>query len=257
MTNKRLDLSRLQQPLARGDRTQALSQAVLRELLRSGARPGDRLPTEHELADRFGVSRPTVRQALKSLDAAGLVESKPRRGTVLRRPNLRSLAPWFGAHVALALAGDPAEADATRATLSALAEARWLIERSIGVLVAARRTETDLDALRQAASDYERSMAGDDLQPRIAADAAFHHAYVNAAHNPVLSGFAEVIDGYFQIRSEVQTRLPMPTRKTFDRTLREHRALCAAIEARDGAKTKALMDKHLRPILKAHNVELP
>ncbi|MCW8131136.1 MAG: GntR family transcriptional regulator, partial [Planctomycetota bacterium] len=138
MTNKESSAfarsPRLRYP--RGGRTRALSQWVLSTLVRQGARPGDKLPTEHELCRLFKVSRSTVRQALKSLDSFGLVDARPRRGSVLKAARTQDLGPLFGAVLVLSTRAPRAEQDAaSRAQearhLAHLAEARWLQERSV------------------------------------------------------------------------------------------------------------------------------
>lgn len=242
-------------PPPRGARTQALSQAFLKELLRSGARPGDRLPTEHELARRFGVSRPTVRQALKSLDAAGLVESRPRRGTVLKHADPRSLGPWFAAHVALAVASGQDGPETTGDALRQLAEARWLFERGLTDLVAKRRNEADLAAMQKAVGDFAAAMDRDDRPGHLAADAAFHRAFAAAAHNSVLQGLSEVIDGYFEAWQEARKDYRWPSADRIRRTLNEHEAILEAVRAQEGSRVLALLDKHFQPIFELLDAE--
>ena len=139
----------------RGLRTRELSHAIIGELLSKGLRPGDRLPTENELAAMFSVSRPTLRQSLKVLEFSGIIESVPRRGTILKQANPGALAPLFAAHMALG----SAESDPS-AEINTLAEARWLVERSLAILAVERRTDADLAAMDRAITDFEAAFTG-------------------------------------------------------------------------------------------------
>ncbi|HYF48854.1 MAG TPA: FCD domain-containing protein [Planctomycetota bacterium] len=227
---------------AHGARTRDLSQAILVTLLERGMRAGDRLPTEHEMAAQFQVSRPTVRQALKVLEFSGLIASAPRRGTVLKAADSRALGSLFAAHVALS---EPE----SQGDLAALAEARWLLERSLAPLVVSRHTRADIDALIQTETNYEAGIEAADDHAVLAADAAFHRAYVASAHNPVVSALRAVIDGYFDAVGAQRPQKPLNTAKWRAdelRTIAEHRQMRQAIEQRDVEGLQKMLDKHLQ-----------
>jgi GntR family transcriptional regulator, transcriptional repressor for pyruvate dehydrogenase complex len=229
--------------LRRGMRTRELSQSIIGELRSKGLRPGDRLPTENEMAAMFGVSRPTLRQSLKILEFSGIIESVPRRGTVLKHADTRALAPLFAAHMAMS----STEADPGRET-AALAEARWLIERSIAVLAAERRTAADLAALDDAIACFQEAVSRYDEHARLNADADFHRAYIASAHNPVLDSFINLIGGYFdtltQHRPSVPKNVPLWL-KEHRQTLADHLAIRNALESRDAGKVTRRVDLHL------------
>ena len=94
-----------------GSRTTILASQILDEVSRGQFRPGDLLPKEDDLARKLGVCRPTIRQALKALTVAGLVESRPRRGTVLKKGDLRALSSLFAAHLTLSAMSDDEEGE--------------------------------------------------------------------------------------------------------------------------------------------------
>ncbi|MEV4224288.1 FCD domain-containing protein [Nonomuraea sp. NPDC049725] len=150
--------------------------ARLREQITGGHWPvGTRLPSENALAQTLGVGRSTVREALRALTGAGLVQ--PRQGS--------------GVFV---IAAEPAEdwpARLRRAAITDVYEVRVIVETRAARLAAARRTDDDVRALR-AALAARRAAAGGGDAAFVDADIALHAAVVAAAGNPVLTGlFAE------------------------------------------------------------------
>jgi DNA-binding FadR family transcriptional regulator len=138
-----------------------------------------RLPTEEELAARFSVSRPTIREALKRLAAQNLIRSRrgPTGGTFVTRPTREEARASVATAAALLVSMGEFRLDD-------ILEARSLFETAACALAVERRTDADLLALR---SEIER------LQERgltdvefCAADVRFHRALVAAAHNPAL-----------------------------------------------------------------------
>ena len=213
--------------------TEEVVESLLGDIAKGKLTPGDQLPPEPELAERCGVSRPTVRQALKSLQGAGLLSSRPRRGTTLRASSPETLAPWFAAH--LSLADVPA---------SAVAEARAVLEQSIAALAVVRRTEEDLDELRAALQ--EEKAADGDIVAHTQADLRFHAAILTAAHNPALSALRALLSTYFDRLPEQKPKL---AEAEVDRVYEEHSALLAAIEQADTDNVSDLMRQHLAMIL--------
>lgn len=138
-----------------------------------------RLPTESELAESFGVSRPTIREALKRLAAKNLIRSKrgvsggnfitvPTDDQV--RSDLRTTATLLVSHQIFSLAD--------------VAESRRLLESDCARLAAERRDSADLHALHDALERQERTDLSD--EQFCEADVTFHSLVAQAAHNPVL-----------------------------------------------------------------------
>ena len=145
--------------------------------IRDGAlRPGDKLPTESEIMQAFGVSRTVVREALSKLQAGGLVETHHGVGTFV-------LQPRPGGVFRL----DPGDI-ATSVDVLAVLELRISLETESAGLAAARRTEEHLLAMRQALDDFERNVAvaGDTVAP----DFRFHLQIAQATGNPY---FADIM----------------------------------------------------------------
>lgn len=181
-------------------------------------KPGDLLYAE-TLEKELGVSKTVVREAMRVLAAKGLVDSRPKRGTMVRpRSEWGLLDPdllaWRGR-------GAP---DTT--LLHDLAEVRFIVEPEGAGLAAARRTEEDLGALEAAMAAM--AAAGSDAEAMVEADLAFHRALLMSAHNELLTRMEVVIEAGLRIRdrivhSDAPWRDPLP----------EHQAVLDAVRAGD------------------------
>lgn len=197
---------------------QALEQ--LRKRINSGSWAiGERLPTEPELAAELGISRNTVREAMRVLAFSGLIEIRQGDGSYLR-----ALVDPLATLQAL-----------SRCSLDQARETRHILEVEAIGLAALRRTEEDLAGLREALSVSGDHYHGD-LDSYIACDLIFHRRLVDAAHNPMLSElyryFSNVIGGALR-----QTLTLTPRRQSvFDL----HVELLAAVEQQDPERAKAL-----------------
>ena len=197
---------------------QALEQ--LRKRINSGTWAiGERLPTEPELAAELGISRNTVREAMRVLAFSGLIEIRQGDGSYLR-----ALVDPLATLQAL-----------SRCSLEQARETRHILEVEAIGLAALRRTEQDLAGLREALSVSGDHYHGD-LDSYIACDLIFHRRLVDAAHNPMLSElyryFSSVIGGALR-----QTLNITPRRQSvFDL----HVQLLEAVEQQDPERAKAL-----------------
>jgi DNA-binding FadR family transcriptional regulator len=234
MTNRRQPPPRRATSNRRGLAASAVED-LLAQIASGRLKPGDRLPPEPEAAARFGVSRPTMRQALKTLEAAGVLESRPRRGTVLARSSPGSLGPLFGAH--LTLAGIP---------LRAVAEARAVLEGGMARLAARNRKARDLKELGAALAELEE--AGSGTEAYLSAEKRFHGAVVVAAGNPVLSALRDVLSLYFEKSWPRARRKASPRRHAAIQ--REHRRIYEAIRGRQAEDAAGLIARHLAPTLR-------
>lgn len=189
--------------------------ARLAEAITSGRLPPGMALEEERLAAEHGVSRTPVREALRLLAAAGLVEQRPRRGSVVSRPDPRRLAEMFQAM---------AELEASCAALCARAMGRQAMTRL---------------AERHAAMG--RMVEAGDLAAYQDENVAFHEALYEASGNAYLAGLAR------------QTRLRLaPFRAAqlggadrLAQSHREHGAIVAALAAGDGASAAAAVRAHL------------
>ena len=196
--------------------------AVLRGRVVAGElEPGHRLPTETMLATEFGVSRATVREALRQLDAQSLIRTSKGAtgGSYVTLPSAGHLSASLRSGIGLL-------ADAHDVSLDELLEARELLEVPAARLAARRRQEHDLERLRAAIPGRPLELGA---QEQFAHNADFHSVVLEASGNVLLAIAAQPV---FDV---LQTRLARSTLGSrFHRTINtHHRAIAAAIEAGD------------------------
>jgi GntR family transcriptional regulator, transcriptional repressor for pyruvate dehydrogenase complex len=162
-------------PLTELRRSPLVEQAIdrLGEQITSGAWPvGARLPSETTLAAELGVGRSTIREAIRALASTGMVESRQGAGTFVRA----------------AVAVEPGlETRLRRAAMLDVYEVRHAFELQAARLAASRRDDDDLANLDRTLRLRQEAFAVARDAAFVEADLAFHHAVVDAAHNPVLS----------------------------------------------------------------------
>lgn len=200
----------------------------LREFIDSeNLKPGDRLLPERELAERLGVSRASVRQALTAMRVKGLIDIRPGAGTYLQRPPDELVS---------SLASEVARAEVDHPMIW---EVREAVEVQAARLAARRRTDQDLDSMGSALTAMDRSIAGGG--DGVDGDRLFHRAIVAAAHNDLLSQLvdelADVVDRTSQVSLTLPGRAP--------RSLEAHRRILAAIEAGDEDGAAEAMRRHV------------
>ncbi|UVL30470.1 FadR/GntR family transcriptional regulator [Pseudomonas donghuensis] len=199
-----------------------VEQAVeqLRQRVASGAwAVGQRLPTEPELASELGISRNTVREAMRVLAFSGLVEVRQGDGSFLRS------------------AVDPLQAlqALSRCDLEQARETRHILEAEAIGLAALRRTDADLHALREAL-EHSGAHFHADLEQYIRCDLVFHQRLVDAAHNPALSELYRYFSGVVAATLHHNLSHAPRCQLVFDL----HGQILDAIEQRDPDRAKAL-----------------
>jgi GntR family galactonate operon transcriptional repressor len=161
-------------------------------------RPGDPLLSE-PLEAELGVSKTVVREALRVLAAKGLVEPRPKRGTVVRPRDEWSLLDPDLLYWQSMSEPDPV-------FLRDLSEVRFIIEPEAARLAAVRRSAEDVLAMRKALEEMEAAGGRPGAarpEQVVAADLAFHRALLGAAHNEVLSRMEAVIEAGLRIRDQL------------------------------------------------------
>jgi len=209
-------------PLVTDSLAKQIAESIRGAIADGSLKADDRLPTEEELARRFEVSRPTIREALKRLAAQNLIRSRrgPTGGNFVNRP-------------------DQGEAGSMLATASALLvglgefempdvlEARYELEVICARLAAERREQAELAAMAAEISlQTDTALSDEDF---CASDVRFHRALVDATHNPVIQ---------FVMFAVIEALQPIENMVVFrfrDRhaTVAQHQRLLTAIEARN------------------------
>ncbi|XVQ10466.1 FadR/GntR family transcriptional regulator [Spirillospora sp. CA-255316] len=203
--------------------------AQLREYAATaGLKRGDRLPSERELAERLGVSRASIKQAIVVLEVQGLVEIRHGGGTFLRQDSL-SAEP-----VAVLVE--------RRRRLPDVLDAREALEIKLAELAALRRTEDDLTAIDAALETMRAEVESGRLGEE--GDRRFHAAVTAAAHSGLLAEFMrEIADQIAESRHE---SLQQPDRPA--RSLAQHTRIADAIRARQPDAAIAAMREHLETV---------
>lgn len=206
----------------------------IQNLVMDGAlRPGDKLPSERELAEQFGVSRTAVREAVKALREKGLVEIQPGRGTFITNSISEVMRDSLDLIVRVGLSNGVLN----------LNEVRTLLEPGIAALAAERRTETDLDILEEDIAAMDAAMHDADVFAE--ADLEFHLALASATQNPLIPILLDpIVDLLREHRKRIFLVEGGPQRGQY-----HHRRIFAAVKQHDTAAAREAMCDHLKQVL--------
>jgi GntR family transcriptional regulator, transcriptional repressor for pyruvate dehydrogenase complex len=199
--------------------------------------PGSRLPTELELCRATGVSRATLREAMKFLQQLGVTSIEQGRGSFVNPAE--SWSPFDPAVLAARVGQAAADSDLPWA--AQLLEARRIVEVDVAGLAASRRTEQDLAAIRDALKAMRAASRARDVDAFATADLAFHQAVMDAAGNEFVRALFDPVAKLMHI-SRVESSEPAARRA---QALRVHRAIMDAIAAGDSPAAVAAMREHL------------
>ncbi len=195
-------------------RSDELRAAIEEKIVIGEFEPGMRLD-EVQLAERFGVSRTPLREALIQLASSGLIELRARRGAIVTEPSAQRLLEMF----------------------EVMAE----LEAMCGRLAARRISPAELANLQQAHEDCAAFSDGSDLDAYYYANERFHAAIYAASHNAYLSEQADQLHR----RLRAYRRLQLRVRDRLASSFREHEAVVAAIRAGDGELAAQHLREHL------------
>lgn len=203
------------------------------------------LGNETELGKNFDASRTATREALKMLSAKGLIESKPKIGTVVRgRDHWNMLDP-------MVLKWCLEDSHMAEKTMAEIYEMRLAVEPNCAVLAAKNRTAADKLSMRQALRGMAHYVGASD---KVAADLAFHTAILKATKNSLfltLGGLISVgLEHIFHSSLEA-------TAEEDDRWIERHKLVFDAIESGNGKKAGAQMEKLLLEARDIQNDRLP
>jgi DNA-binding FadR family transcriptional regulator len=204
-----------------------------RRILGGHYKPGDMLPREDELCTIFGVSRTSLREAVKVLSAKGLIEARRRVGVKVRpREDWSLLDPAV-------LSWHPS-IQHDEELMAGLIEARRIFEPAAAELAARRASAADLVAI-EAAFAAMTAAVPDHFEAYCKADLAFHRAIIAASHNVVLRGLAGLMEAALTASFSV-TNMFMERQA---RALSVHGRVLEAIRLRDTAGARAAMGRLL------------
>jgi GntR family transcriptional repressor for pyruvate dehydrogenase complex len=213
-----------------------MSEAIvdqIRTLIRGERlRPGDRLPSERDLGERMGVSRVTVREALRVLEAGGLIEIRvgARGGAFVTSPSSSKIGSGLAELISL-----------SPMTAAEVTEARQLVELGIIPIVVERATDEDIAELREMVKEHQSALKrGEYGMPM---SAAFHVRVAACTHNTAIEMLVHSFHGPLLMSlREAQVAAPLMGH----RGTTEHRDFVEALAARDADKAQEIMATHLQ-----------
>lgn len=200
-------------------------QEIINDIDNGTHQAGDKLPSEYELIERFGVSRTVIREVIANLRANNLIETRQGKGAfVLRKPSIDRFQ----------LKESDASSDDK---LGYILDLRIAIEAETALMAAKNRTTKDLEQIKAAICEMESMI--NKGQPTLQADLNFHYAIARASKNPHFLGLLKYIDSCLVPEKQI---IPI-TRKI--QALKEHEQICHAIEQSDPDAARAAMRLHL------------
>ncbi|MFD6069024.1 FadR/GntR family transcriptional regulator [Amycolatopsis lurida] len=216
--------------MADDEREQVWSATVdhLRTMIDSGRLPaGSRLPAERALCEQLGISRGSLRQALRVLDSIGYVQVRPGSGTYVREKiDEQPLRGWFSEHEQL---------------VEKLFDLRTTVEPTLAERLALDHTPRVLARLEGTVEEMDRAAADGDMLRVIAADAEFHRVIAENAGNDDVTDLLRSVLSLVGEERRAALRLPGQIRKAVD----EHRAILEAIRGSDAAAAREITLRHL------------
>jgi GntR family transcriptional repressor for pyruvate dehydrogenase complex len=208
-----------------------VAEQIEKRVLDGELRVGDRLPTERDLAERFQVSRTAVREAMKILAQKGLVDMRPGRGTIVIDGAREAMQNSIGLLMKMNI-GEVGSSDN-------LVEVRTILETEIAALAAARATEKEIAAMREAIRMMDESL--DDADAFITADNSFHEALAQATQNAlILTLLNSIVNLLSEQRKQIFAVEGGPQRGQI-----HHRRILESVIKRDPASARAAMISHL------------
>lgn len=211
-----------------------VAEHIEKRIMEGELRKGDRLPTERELAEQFQVSRTAVREAMKNLAQKGLINMRPGRGTIVIDGAHEAMQNSISLMMKLKL-GEVGGSDS-------LVEFRVILETEIAALAAARATEKEISAMRDAISVMDESLH--DADAFINADNAFHEALAQATQNALI---LILINSIVYLLSEQRKQI-FEIEGGPQRGQIHHRRILESVIRRDPEAARSAMRSHLQQV---------
>ena len=205
-----------------------LEQLILKKL-----RPGDKLPAERELASQLGVSRSSIRDAIRKLELMGLVEPRQGAGTVVREVSTESLAAPLANVITH-----------KRQMVSELLDFRKMLEPPLAGRAAARVTAGEIADMEDILRRQERKLGEGQLA--VEEDTEFHYSIATASGNTVV---LKILDVVMDMLRETRSR-SLQTEGRPQKSLAGHRRILTAIKRHDSQAAENAMRQHIRDVEK-------
>ena len=212
-----------------------LTRAVIALVREQKLQPDDRLPSVKELAERFQVATPTMREALRLLEMAGTLHIRHGSGIYVQRPEARVMV------------SNPYARTLDTQTIMNLLQARLLIEPAVAELAATHASAKDLDALDALLTDTEKYLSGQESADAVlgVANMRFHRGIADSAANSILA------DVVFSL-TEVHIKEQMAVLDLYNNRRRDHeqhRLILGALMRREPRAARQLMLEHIDEVI--------
>lgn len=204
-------------------------------------KPGDSLPPERELGERFGVSRTAVREAIKVLCEKRLLSVQPGRGTVVAHPSPSLVSDSLSLLLKL-----------EKASVTHLTEVRLALEPEMAARAAIRATPEQVSSLERLIEAEQTT--GGSVEALVPLDISFHQTISDAAHNPVARAMLLSIQGLMhESMAETYSRM---NDNTVEESIAAHAGIVSAIRDRDPEGARRRMRRHLRTVAQTQGLAL-
>lgn len=213
-----------------------LAERIQQQIRDDAMQAGDRLPSITALASEYGVGAPTVREALKRLEIAGVITIRHGSGVYVRERRDGAL-----------VTGPVLTPVLSKKVLLDLIEARAAVEVTGAGLAASHATDAQLDDMRALLTNAEANMGDDDVLNEV--NMAFHRGIADASGNGVLRQVLEVLTSLFAR----EQRMILEIQDSRQEDHAQHLAIYHALRARDPERARASMSSHLAKV--RHDLE--
>lgn len=214
--------------------SEQVAESITTKLIADGLKSGDKLPTEPELVEYYGVSRSVIREAGRILTERGLVDIRPGRGMIVADFDGAAMSRQFG----LVL-------DMQHGTFRQLMEMRLVMEVGMTEYAALRHTPEDMVNIRIALAAF--GQPNQSQAETLSADIAFHAAVAAASHNPFFVHLVNPVNDYLRKAYDESRGYVAAQTQTYA----EHATIADAIEARDPRLAATAAREHLERVLDA------
>ena len=215
-----------------------LPQSVAREIqamIQSGQlKAGEKIPSQREFAQKFGISRASLREALLTLETLGLLKTEAGRGTFVAAIDgtagqTGNMAPWRYSE---------------SYSVFDVFQTRILLEGEIARLSAGRLSQAQLDMMEKATKTMEDCWASQDLLANVDADLEFHGIIVSACSNTMLKALYQTVRD--QVTETQRQPIPITDPERMRQSIAEHRRIIAALKNNDADGACREMETHIR-----------
>lgn len=215
---------------------QVIVDQITEYFLNGALQPGEKLPTERELASRFHVSRTSVREALRKLEIKGIIEIKQGSGSFIKSSDSHSIGEELSSTIL----------KTEKKLVYEMLELRQTLEVECAFLASQRATSEDLARIGQALEMMDQ--VKNDVELGIQADLSFHMNIVLATHNTIFAQLFQTLSEHMQDTIRVTRTERLKNVERTQETIDEHKEIYLAIAAGDAIQARQLMEKHIKQI---------